>query len=128
MSKSDRERWKRAERRIAEILGGERVPITGRHSGDVSDVKHDLFSIEVKTKKRHYQGLVQAMEQAVKASKRENTLPLVVVHESGRQHRSDHVIMRMGDFVALLCGLDPNIHDDVYGWLAKVQRQEREWG
>ncbi len=34
--------WKRIERSIAGIIGGERVPITGRARGDTPDVRHDL--------------------------------------------------------------------------------------
>jgi hypothetical protein len=32
--------WKRAERRIAEQLGGRRVPESGRQRGDAPDIEH----------------------------------------------------------------------------------------
>ena len=37
--KSARERWKSFERRVAAQLGGQRIPVTGRHSGDVPDIE-----------------------------------------------------------------------------------------
>ena len=43
--------WKRSERRIAELLGGRRVPVSGRQRGATPDVEHDALSIEVKTRK-----------------------------------------------------------------------------
>ena len=43
--------WKQAERRIAKLLGGRRIPITGRQRGDVPDIEHDALSIEVKSRK-----------------------------------------------------------------------------
>lgn len=39
--------WKTAERRIAAILGGRRVPVSGRGRGDGPDIAHPLLSIEV---------------------------------------------------------------------------------
>lgn len=47
--------WKRNERRIADLLGGRRVPITGRARGDVPDIDHAAFSIECK---RHDRDMV----------------------------------------------------------------------
>lgn len=44
--------WKDAERKIAKLLGGERIPITGRARGSVPDVITDVFAVEVKTRKR----------------------------------------------------------------------------
>jgi hypothetical protein len=38
--------WKAAERRIATLLGGKRVPVNGR--GDEPDVAHPWLAIEVK--------------------------------------------------------------------------------
>jgi len=32
--------WKRTERSIAGIIGGERVPVSGRQRGDQPDVRH----------------------------------------------------------------------------------------
>ena len=40
--------WKASERRIAEKLGGKRVPVTGRERGSAPDVEHKLYAIEHK--------------------------------------------------------------------------------
>jgi hypothetical protein len=32
--------WKQAERRIADLLGGQRIPVTGRQRGDTPDIEH----------------------------------------------------------------------------------------
>ncbi len=39
--------WKACERCIAELLGGHRVPVSGRGRGDVPDALHSRLSIEV---------------------------------------------------------------------------------
>ncbi len=31
--------WKACERRIAELLGGKRVPVTSRQGGDTTDIE-----------------------------------------------------------------------------------------
>ncbi len=43
--------WKACERRIAELLGGLRVPVSGRQRGASPDVVHSLLSIEPKSHK-----------------------------------------------------------------------------
>ena len=43
--------WKACERRIADLLGGQRIPITGRQRGETPDIEHEALSIEVKLKK-----------------------------------------------------------------------------
>ena len=52
----DRSVWKNWERKVAEWFGGDkvnakRIPVTGRHSGDVPDVETIKFAIEVKAGK-----------------------------------------------------------------------------
>jgi hypothetical protein len=41
---SSRGTWKKSERDAAETLGGKRIPVTGRHSGDVPDIEHPMSS------------------------------------------------------------------------------------
>ena len=52
------------ERWWANLLGGKRVPITGRSRGDAPDVEHPTFSIEVKAGKTISSRLAEGMEQA----------------------------------------------------------------
>ena len=94
--------WKNTERKIAKRLGGERVPITGRQRGDVPDVKHDIYSLEIKHRKELPKWIHDAMNQA-KAAVRGAQVPVVVLHEAGRRHDDDYVIFRLSD----VCDCDP---------------------
>jgi len=42
--------WKQAERRIAAILGGRRIPVSGRGRGDNPDIERPSLSVEVKAR------------------------------------------------------------------------------
>jgi hypothetical protein len=44
--------WKTCERRVAEVLGGKRVPVSGRVRGYCPDVEHPTLSIECKNRKK----------------------------------------------------------------------------
>ena len=89
-------RWKATERAVAAILGGERVPITGRQRGSAPDIQHDRYSIEVKDRAKLPDWIHDAMAQAV-ASKRGGQIPVVILHEKGMRHPDNYVIMRLGD-------------------------------
>ena len=95
--------WKATERAIAEYLGGKRIPITGRQRGDVPDVDHPHFAIEVKLRRKLPAWLYDAVAQAVAAAEKaarlmKIKLPIVVLHESGKRHDDDLVVMRLRDF------------------------------
>ena len=94
--------WKAVERTIAERLGGRRVPVTGRQRGDAPDIDHPWLSIEVKHRKKLPAWLFDAMAQAVASrtygSDGEDKLPVVVLHENGKHHDNDLVMMRLYDF------------------------------
>jgi len=89
--------WKATERAVAAHLGGRRVPITGRQRGDAPDVAHPTYSIEVKHRRILPGWLLAAMAQA-RAASRGDQLPLVVLHEGGRRHLSDLVVIPMAYF------------------------------
>jgi len=93
---SDRS-WKRSERRVAAILGGERVPVSGRARGDVPDVAHPWLCPEIKHRKSLPAWILDAMSQA-RAAARDGQLPIVVLHEAGRRHDDNLVLVRLGDF------------------------------
>jgi hypothetical protein len=88
--------WKKAERRIAELLGGRRVPVSGRQRGDVPDVDHPILSIEVKTRRSIPAWLEDAMKQA-EASARDGQVPVAVLHEHGQRYRDAFVVVRLSD-------------------------------
>jgi len=92
--------WKETERQVARRLGGQRVPITGRQRGDAPDVEHPLWSVEVKHRRVIPSWLHNAMAQAI-AAVRDNQVAIVVLHEAGRLHDNDYVVVRMKDWVEL---------------------------
>ena len=61
--------WKACERRVAELLGGRRVPVSGRQRGDTPDVLHEWLSIEVKFRRRLPAWIEVAMKQAEASAK-----------------------------------------------------------
>jgi hypothetical protein len=99
--------WKRSERAIAARIGGRRVPVTGRQRGDVPDVAHHLFAVEVKHRRRPLRLLDFGMLQAIAAA-RGSQIPVLVLHTTGRRHADDYVVMRLGDW----CDLNGSIAAD----------------
>lgn len=104
--------WKQTERRIAKLVGGERVPITGRQRGDAPDIKHDWLSLEVKHRKKLPEWLHDAMDQAIKSKTPldpgkipggvlthidRDKLPMAILHENGK-HNS-YCVIRLSDFI-----------------------------
>lgn len=89
--------WKATERALAQRLGGERVPITGRIRGSAPDIAHNWLSVEVKTRRRLPLWLLEAVEQAVVAAKG-TQLPIAILHENHKYHDSDLVVMRLKDW------------------------------
>jgi hypothetical protein len=90
--------WKNVERKIADILGGERVPVSGRQRGSAPDIEHEWLSLEVKHRKTLPAWLHDAMDQAVKSDKG-NQLPMVVLHEKQMEYGNSYAVIRLNDFV-----------------------------
>ena len=86
--------WKRAERRIAEYIGGERVPITGRQRGDAPDIKHPFMCVEVKYRASLPKSLHDAMDQA-EAAVVGRQMPCVILIEKGQQVKDAFLVMRL---------------------------------
>ncbi len=95
--------WKRTERKVAARLGGRRVPVTGRSRGDAPDVAHDWLSVEVKHRRRLPAWIEDALRQA-EAAARDGQLPVAVLHQRGRRHAEDLVVLRLRDFEAWFGG------------------------
>ncbi len=91
-------RWKATERRIAALLGGARVPATGRQRGDAPDLRHRWLSVEVKDRATLPAWLLDALAQA-EASAAPHQLPIAVLHEAGQRHDRALVVLRLADFV-----------------------------
>jgi hypothetical protein len=97
--------WKKSELAIAKLLGGQRVPITGRARGNVPDVAHPWLAIEVKSMKNLPSRVLTAMDQAEKSARFERDkfglrkLPVAVLHSDFHDHRNDLVVLRLHEFI-----------------------------
>ena len=105
--------WKHTERKIADLLGGQRVPVTGRGRGDAPDIRHDWIAPEVKHRKLLPAWLLDALSQA-RASARNGQLPIAVLHPHNGRHSEDLVVMSLGDFI------------DHFGSISKLGEQTNE--
>ena len=97
--------WKVAEREVAEVLGGERVPVTGRQRGHAPDVEHPWLAIEVKNTRKFPKWLSEAFSQAI-ASKiqaeskgSQEKLPVVIIKPHRTNIRNGYVMLQVSDFV-----------------------------
>jgi hypothetical protein len=93
-----RRRWKAAEVRLAELVGGRRVPVSGRGRGDVPDIEHPWLSIEAKSWSRMPERVVDALRQA-EAANPGDRLPVAIIHGNGERYDRALVAMRLGDFL-----------------------------
>jgi len=91
--------WKTCERRIAKLLGGRRVLVSGRARGDAPDIAHEHLAVEVKDRASPPKWLREAMQQA-EASATADQLPIVVLHQAGQRYDESYVMLRLGAFVA----------------------------
>lgn len=94
---SHRRAWKKNEAAIAAVVGGKRVPVSGRQRGDAPDIEHNFLSIEAKLRARLPSWLHNAMNQA-EASVRGNQTPTVILREKGQSVGDAFVVIRLGDF------------------------------
>jgi hypothetical protein len=100
--------WKRTERRVAALLGGTRVPVSGRARGDRPDIDHEWLSPEIKHRAAVPRWLADALAQA-RAAARDQQLPVVIIHESGARFENALVVLSLSDFVGSMTPLkDPN--------------------
>jgi hypothetical protein len=79
-------KWKRCEREVARLLGGQRLPNTGRRG---PDVVAGPWAIEVKTRRTLPQWLLEGIAQAEVGARARGKLPLVVlVHAPGQGRKA----------------------------------------
>lgn len=78
------------------------MPITGRvRSNSLPDIEHPRFSLEIKHRNKIPLWLYDALDQAEQAAK-EGRMPVAIIHESGRNHDEDLVIIKLSDFETLI--------------------------
>ena len=103
----DRSTWKNWERKVAEWFGGDevnakRIPVTGRQSGDVTDVETLKFAIEVKAGKVVSSSTLKAIDQAKKAGISTGKIPVVVqVHKVNKNVSVPLVTLDLATFLKL---------------------------
>jgi hypothetical protein len=84
--------WKKAERRIAAILGGR---------GDNPDIEHPTLSVEVKARASFPAWLEDALRQA-EVSAMDGKTPAVVLHPDRKPYRDALVVCRLSEFAELV--------------------------
>lgn len=94
--------WKNVELSLARILGGQRVPITGRSRGSAPDIEHESLSIEVKHRKSLPDWIKDAMDQAEKSNSSGKKLPIVILHEKHMKFDNSFVMVRLKDLKNLV--------------------------
>ncbi len=92
-------RWKNTKRRIAALLGGRRVLVSGRGRGDQPDIAHLWRSLKVKDRASLSAWLLDALDQAERSATVDQ-LPVAVLHQAGDRHDQALVVLLLGDFVA----------------------------
>jgi hypothetical protein len=97
----NRKIWKRTERAVAALLGGARVPVSGRGRGDVPDIAHPVLAIEVKHRRDVPEWLLDALRQA-EAAARDGRVPVAIIHRHGGRHADDLAVLRLADLAALV--------------------------
>lgn len=89
-SNKNRKRGKRVERKVAKLLGGERIGLLGK-----DDVRVGKFSLEVKSRKVFMP--MKWIEQA-NSNCSKDRIPAVVIHVTGKGHSRDLVLMELPHF------------------------------
>jgi hypothetical protein len=100
--KSQRGRWKNVERKIAELMGGRRIPLLGREGQDI-DVPY--FFVEVKSRKmigaylwdEYMAQILTGAEVAGETVK----VPAIVLHRPGMAYKDSLICFRVGDLPRL---------------------------
>ena len=92
--------WKKAERRIAELFGTERTPLSGSNSKNTSsDTLHSLFYIEIKSGKKRK--ATKLWLDVVEKAEREKKVPILIEHGWREPIIESRVTIRLSDFLEL---------------------------
>lgn len=107
---TERATWKASERRMAAILGGVRVPVSGRERGATPDIEGVTvagrrLAVEHKYGKAIISSRVhEAFAQARAACRSADDIPLVTLEQPGLEggHNFRAVLLSADDFAAIL--------------------------
>ena len=101
--------WKDLERRIAALMGGERVPVSGRTGArgmESPDIMHDTYAIEIK-QRDHKAGSglpkwqTHAQAQAEASRKPHHLAAICIIHHKNQRLEKAVVQMSLKDFLRL---------------------------
>ncbi len=92
--------WKNYERRIADDLGGKRIPVTGIDR-DAADVVTPLFLVQAKLRKALPSWLFAWVGGIVQQAIGTGRIGIVILRQPGMDNADGLVVMRYGDFVSL---------------------------
>ena len=88
------------------MLGGVRVPVSGRIRGDNPDIEHEWLSLEVKHRKSLPNWLHDAMDQAKKSKKSHQQLPMVVLHQKNQRFDDSFCVISLKDWTDWFGGMN----------------------
>ena len=91
--------WKAFERRLAERVGGKRIPITGERDG--ADVVADSFVYQAKLRRGLPSYLREWLRGITEAGERSGTTGVVVWKEPRARDDDAVVVLRLKDWQAL---------------------------
>lgn len=97
--------WKGFERRIAKLLNGRRIPVTGVDRAG-ADVVTNTFDVQCKLRKGQPSYLREWLDGICGTAARRGQIGIVVWKHTGSQHVDNDalVILRLGDFVDYTTG------------------------
>ena len=94
---SHRRSWKRNESEVAEFIGGERVPVSGRQRGNQPDIKHPWLAVEAKLRMRVPAWIKTGMEQAEKSAMG-HQMPVLIIREKFQKVDDALICMTLKEF------------------------------
>jgi hypothetical protein len=105
-----RSTWKASERRIAEDLLGQRIPVTGVDRAG-ADVVTSLFHVQVKLRKSLPQWLWGWLSGIVGDAAPHMKIGVLVLKKPRQRDAEGLVVLRYGDFVDLVGRIDEESED-----------------
>lgn len=100
-------KWKKAERKIAKLVGGQRNPVAAQIISGVPDVSSGRLAIEVKDwdPDRFPRWLINAFGQAETVA-RPGQIPVLVLHPHGARYVESYAVIRLKTLLDLVFGND----------------------
>lgn len=114
--------WKAAERRLAALLGGRRIPVTGvdRHGADVESA---MFAVQVKRRRSFPAWLDVWLSGICASAKQRKKIGLLVLMTPGKHDKNAMVVMRLSDFRDLHGAVETGDDDDGPTDVSEVARR-----